>query len=417
MKTMNTRIFATILFLLTGVVVTSSFAATPFDRMDKNSDGVLTRSEYKGPAPAFDRLDRNHDGTISRTEARGTPLGGEGQSKRGESASAATPAAKQVYIDTHNHLVGRRVRGKLNLEPAARIALETMDATGVKLNLILPMPQAPGQKLNLRAEDLFPIAQKYPGRFAVLGGGGTLNVMIQQAVKDGKVTKAMEKAFDARAAELARKGVVGFGEMTTEHFSMGQGHPYETAPSDHPLFLRLADLAAKYDLPVDLHMEAIPEEMPMPSRFQSPPNPKTLQPNIDAFRRLLAHNRKAKILWVHLGWDNTNRRTVALTRKLLAENPNLYMSIRIAHDMQERNVAKPTFPLDNNGRLKPEWLALFEEFPDRFVIGSDEIIRPANDHPSAGSIRSTASLLEQLPEPLKKKIGYENAGRVYKVKK
>lgn len=307
--------------------------------------------------------------------------------------------------------------GQYNFEEQARIALEAMDASGVKLNLLLPMPQAANQETRLHAEDLLPIVKKYPNRFAVLGGGGSLNVLIQQAVKEGRVTTAMEREFDARALELVKKGVVGFGEMTAEHFSMKGDHPYETAPPDHPLFLRLADLAAKYDLPVDVHMEAIPEEMPMPPRFQSPPNPRTLKPNVAALGRLLAHNRKAKIIWVHLGGDNTEKRTVALMRRLLAENPNLYMSIRIASGMQERRVSKPTFPLDKDGRLKQEWLSLFQEFADRFLMGSDEIVKATNDHPSAGSVRSTVGMLEQLPSELKSQIGYKNAYRLYELSK
>jgi hypothetical protein len=230
------------------------------------------------------------------------------------------------------------------------------------------MPQAAGQNLQLYFEDLLPIVQKYPDRFAALGGGGSLNVMIQQAVKEGRVTAAMEKEFDARALELAQKGTAGFGVMAIEHFSLDENHPYETAPSDHPLFLRLADLAAKYDIAIDVHMEAIPEEMPLPSRLQSPPNPRVLKPNIAAFGRLLAHNLKAKIVWSHLGWDNTGKRTIALTRRLLAENPNLYMSIRIASGMQERKVMKPSFPLNQDGRLKQEWLSLFQEFPTVFSL-------------------------------------------------
>ena len=198
---------------------------------------------------------------------------------------------------------------------------------------------------------------------------------------------------------------------------MGEDHPYETVSPDHPLFLRLADLAAEYGLPIDLHMEAIPEAMPMPPRFSSPPNPRELKPNIAAFDRLLAHNRKARIVWAHLGWCNTGKRTIALTHRLLAENSNLYMSIRIAAGMQERKVSGPTFPLDRDGGLKQDWLSLFEEFPDRFLLGSDEIIKPANDHPSGGSIRATVSILEQLPPALKSQIGYKNAVRVYGLEK
>ena len=407
-----------IFLMLVCLCITPLMAQTPFERMDRNNDGQLSRSEFRGPPQAFSRMDQNNDGYIIRQEAAGSRLAGNTErTTRVESRSPARESTELMYVDTHNHLVGRRAMGQYNLEKPARIALEAMDATGVKLNLLMPMPQAVNQKLRLYLEDLLPIVKEYPDRFAALGGGGSLNVMIQQAVQEGQVTTAMEKEFDAKALELVREGAVGFGEMTAEHFSMNEEHPYETAPPDHPLFLRLADLAAKYDLPIDIHMEAIPENMPMPSRFQSPPNPRILKPNITAFGRLLAHNRKAKIIWVHLGWDNTEKRTIALTRRLLAENPNLYMSIRIASGMKERKVVHPTFPLDENGRLKQEWLTLFQEFPDRFLIGSDEIIKSANNHPSAGSIRSTVSMLEQLPLKLRSQIGYENAYRIYKLAK
>ncbi len=421
---MKKRVSVPLFFMITCLGATLLITQVPFDRMDGNGDGKLSKSEFKGPPGAFNRLDKNNDGFITREEAKGTRLLGPRNQTRHQTRPMENTTGKLtgksrdlLYVDTHNHLVGPRKKGKLNLEKSAAIALEAMDASGVKLCLLMPMPQAVNQKLHLYLEDILPIVEKYPSRFAALGGGGTLNVMIQQAIKDGRVSKELEKKFDLRAAELVKKGAVGFGEMTAEHFSMSREHPYEAAPPDHPLFLRLADLAAKYDRPIDLHMEAIPVEMPMPSRFKSPPNPKTLKPNIAAFKRLLAHNRNAEIIWVHLGWDNTGKRTVALTRQLLSENPNLYMSLRIAAGMMKRGATAPTFPLDADGRLTKEWLELLHEFPKRFLIGGDEIIKPANNHPSAGSIQSTAGLLEQLPTKLKQQIGWENAYRLYRLKK
>ena len=413
---MTRRLLVLLFALAVCVSVPKMMAQTRFQRMDRDQDERLSRSEFKGPPAIFRRLDRNNDGYISSQEAVGTRLSAAPeQNGMPKSRSLAEESSDLVFVDTHNHLVGPKVMDRFNLERPTRIALQAMDSVGVKLCFLMPMPQAVGQTLRLRLEDLLPTVKQYPNRFAALGGGGTLNVMIQQAVKDGKVTGALEKEFDARALELVRQGAVGFGEMTAEHFAMGGEHPYETASPDHPLFLRLADLAAEHSLPIDLHMEAIPVEMPMPARFESPPNPRVLKPNIAAFERMLAHNRKAKIIWVHLGWDNTGRRTIFLTRRLLAENPNLYMSIRIASGMQDKGVVKPTFPLDKVGQLKPEWLDLFQEFPDRFLIGSDEIIKPANDHASAGSIRSTVSMLQQLPSELRSQIGYENAYRLYKL--
>jgi len=81
--------------------------------------------------------------------------------------------------------------------------------------------------------------------------------------------------------------------------------------------------------------------------------------------------------------------------------------------MQARNVVQVTFHLDSERRLKPVWLALFHEFPDRFVICSDEIIPQGDHHPSAGGIQATVGMLKQLPDELQRKMGYENAYRLY----
>ncbi len=167
------------------------------------------------------------------------------------------------------------------------------------------------------------------------------------------------------------------------------------------------------NVPIDIHMEAVQTAMPLPSRLQSPPNPARLKPNIAAFERLLAHNREARIVWAHLGWGNTGERTVELMRSLLSRHANLFMSVRVASGMQARNVVQANFPLDGEGKLRKPWLALFQQFSDRFVIGSDEIVQKGNRHPSAGSIRTTVGLLNQLPAQLRQKIGYENAARLY----
>ena len=41
-----------------------------FKRLDKNSDGSISRDEWPRGAAAFDRLDANHDGMLSQDELR-----------------------------------------------------------------------------------------------------------------------------------------------------------------------------------------------------------------------------------------------------------------------------------------------------------------------------------------------------------
>lgn len=41
-----------------------------FDRLDKDGDGIISPSEWKGSGKDFSKLDKNHDGVISRAESR-----------------------------------------------------------------------------------------------------------------------------------------------------------------------------------------------------------------------------------------------------------------------------------------------------------------------------------------------------------
>lgn len=195
---------------------------------------------------------------------------------------------------------------------------------------------------------------------------------------------------------------------------MNPRHPYESAPPDHPLFLLLADIAARYDVPMDIHMEAVPREMPMPQieRLSSPRNPDVLRPNIAAFERLLAYNRKAKIIWAHAGWCNTGRRTTALMDELLGRHPNLYMSIKIGRDSFPENR-----PLNRYREIKPEWLNLLRRYPDRFLMGSDHFyVSPRIPRRMPRHAEASKIFLSQLPLEIAGKVGYKNAVTLFKLK-
>jgi predicted TIM-barrel fold metal-dependent hydrolase len=208
--------------------------------------------------------------------------------------------------------------------------------------------------------------------------------------------------------------------MTAEHFAFTKAQSYESAPPDHPLFLLLADIAARHGVPIDLHMEAVPRPIPLSNGLSSPPNPIALQENIEGFERLLDHNRNAKIVWSHVGWDNTGYRTADLCRRLLKAHRNLYMSIKVDPEAMGQT---PLFAEDPDteimpplatARIAPAWLKLFEDFPDQFVIGSDQHYGADADLAN-GPQRWQAAvlLLNQLPDKVRRKIATENALRIY----
>jgi len=326
------------------------------------------------------------------------------------------------FIDAHNHLVGRYVSRpgthEMDYEGAARVALDAMNRLGIKKMFIMPPPFSPNHPNRYTFEDLIGIVKKYPGRFAFLGGGGTLNVIIQEAVHEGTTSQRLKSRFEKTAMEILSRGAMGFGELTAEHFSLNIDHPYESAPPDHPLFLLLSDIAARHGVPIDIHMEAIPEDMPLPKirRLESPHNPRVLRANIPAFERLLVHNRSTKIIWDHVGWCNTGRRTAALCAELLGRHPNLYMSFKISRDSMSE-----TRPLTEDLQIKDEWLNLINGYPERFLIGSDRfyVVPRANLQigPPKREGEGPERLLVLLPMELARKVGYENTIRIFKLEK
>ena len=315
-------------------------------------------------------------------------------------------AALSPYIDVHAHLDFDTLDASVEAARQSRQARQAMTSENAVRVIFLPPPFTSDDASRYDSEQIAAALKNSRAAFAFLGGGGTLNPMIQEAARSGRVTADVTRAFTDRAEQILRQGAVGFGEMTAEHFAGGT--PYQYAAADHPLFLLLADIAARHGVPIDLHMEAVPRAMKLPADLKSPPNPIDLHENIPAFERLLAHNPRAAIVWAHAGSDNTGYRTAELCRVLLRAHANLYMQIKVDPENPGKN-----YPLDAvSGALKPEWRRLFQAFPERFLIGTDQHY----PMPAAGLQRWQAAvlLLNQLPAGIREKIAGGNARKIYR---
>ncbi len=302
-------------------------------------------------------------------------------------------------MDVHAHL------DPADPEHSIQAALQAMAGENAEKIVFMPPPFTADDPGRYDADLILPSLKGHVDKLAVLGGGGTLNAMILQSVRSRDAGREARRKFKQQAEELLREGAAGFGEMAAEHFPGAT--PYQSAPPDHPLFLLLADIAAEHGVPIDLHMEAVPQSMPLPAELKSP-GPRQVQANIAAFERLLKHNRRARIIWAHAAWDNTGYRTPELCRRLLAAHPNLYMELKIDPLKPGKNS-----PLAEgaSGTIKPEWLQLFQDFPDRFVVGSDQHY----PEPPSGLQRwqAVVLLLNQLSPGLRQKVGMENASSLY----
>jgi hypothetical protein len=319
--------------------------------------------------------------------------------------AAPTPAV-YPYVDTHVHL-----EAKVISDPSSEVeaALQEMGRENAGTLILMPGPFLPDDPKRFDYDAFLSVVKNHPGRLAFQGGGGSLNVMIQESVRSGDAGPKAQRKFKDRAEQILRDGAVGLGEMSSEHLSFLPGQAYETAPPDHPLFLLLADIATEHRVPIDLHMDVVPQAMALPSGLKSPPNPSRLVENLTAFERLLSHNTRAKIVWAHAGSDALGYRTPDLCRQLLQAHTNLYMEIKV--DPLELGKNPPLA----DGKIKPEWLKLFTDFPDRFVIGTDQHYGSQRSMAGPQRWQTAVLLLNQLPPDLRRKIAMENALRIFPI--
>ena len=343
----------------------------------------------------------------------------------GTDGSAANLVKPIPWIDVHSHFVPVGLMSPQGLKPAAKAAVDVMDKTDTQMMIVMP-PPGNGSVHDPRdliiERKLAEAVRTYSTRLVFLAGGCSL-----ETITDKPVTAEMRRKFEKQAEEILQSGARGFGEIALLH-SPG----YESVPGDHPLMLLLADIAARHDAVLDIHMEVVTDEVPIPAHkiakyeanrdqgWLAAHRPKTFTPNVPAFERLLDHNLKTKIILEHLGSDFNNQWTLDLSRRLLEKHPNLYMTLRLWLDISfpENN------PLTPDGRIKPDWLSLFQDFPTRFLLGLDRFIAPSGSDNQLSkeackteSVLPTQKFLNALPPDVARKIAYENAIALYKLKK
>ena len=154
------------------------------------------------------------------------------------------------------------------------------------------------------------------------------------------------------------------------YVGIGEFHVYG-ADADLPVVRRMVQLAREQKLFLHVHSDA------------------------DAVERMFRQDPGARVLWAHAGFDRPER-----VREMLARHKNLWA------DLSWRTDHAP------GGKLQPEWRAVFLEFPDRFMVGTDT--------PSAQRwyfipehARLARLWLSELPRDVAEKIAYRNGEAVF----
>ena len=93
-------------------------------------------------------------------------------------------------------------------------------------------------------------------------------------------------------------------------------------------------------------------------------------------------------------------------REVLEKNPNIScdLSFRSPPQLKAKIMDRMVF---DNGRLRGEWKKLIEDYPDRFIVGIDDVYSWADYDGTVNSIRT--GLLANLAPDVAEKVAYKNA--------
>jgi hypothetical protein len=167
--------------------------------------------------------------------------------------------------------------------------------------------------------------------------------------------------------------VVGFLEerlRNARYAALGEFHLYG-ADADLPVPRRVVALALQHKLVLHAHADA------------------------DAVERLFKQDPQARILWAHSGFERAEK-----VGELLRRHKNLWADLAFRSEQ------------GSGGKVPPEWRALFTEFPDRFMVGTDTYT-PERWHYIVEHANWSRTWLADLPAPLAERIAWRNAETLF----
>ena len=195
---------------------------------------------------------------------------------------------------------------------------------------------------------------------------------------------AFQKRLAAMEADLRDNGARVIGEIHVNSLT-SQSNPRLThkIKADAPTLKAMFDLAGKYKRPLNMHAEWDSD-------------------TVSEIVRLAESNRGTRLIISHCG----NKTTASEVREVIGKNPNVScdLSYRSPPQLKGRNINRTVF---GNGRLNADWKKLIEDYPDRFIVGIDDVLSWADYDGTVDAIRT--GLLANLAPEVAEKVAYKNA--------
>jgi len=155
-----------------------------------------------------------------------------------------------------------------------------------------------------------------------------------------------------------------------KYAGIGEFHLYG-ADADLPVPRKMVELARKHNLFLHAHSD------------------------VDAVERLFRQWPQARILWAHAGFDRPER-----VAEMLKKHRNLWADLAFRTDHA------------SNDKVDAGWRAVFLQFPDRFMVGTDSYT-PERWHYVQGHADWSRRWLADLPREVAERIAWKNGEQVF----
>ncbi len=150
----------------------------------------------------------------------------------------------------------------------------------------------------------------------------------------------------------------------------------------------------------EFHLFGAEAELPVPRRMVALARERDYilhaHSDVEAVNRLFAQWPQARILWAHSGFESPDK-----VRELLRRHPRLWCDLAYRSEHAA------------GSRVDPAWRAAFDEFPDRFMVGTDTFT-PERWHYIGPHARSAREWITSLPPTLAEKLAWRNGEALLK---
>lgn len=194
-----------------------------------------------------------------------------------------------------------------------------------------------------------------------------------------------------RALELNPGFWQGIGEVFTRHDDVTALLHGDTPRANSEAMMKIYKVAAEFNLPVLIHSNVTSKRERNPLYLEE-------------LEEAVSKNPDVKFIWAHAGTSKELHRHQdeldflrPLLKRLLADYDNL--TIDLSWTLLE------PYLLDEEGKPRPQWLALLTQYPTRFVLGSDVVGRFGN---LGKTMQGFEPILQALPANVASAIAHDN---------